>query len=620
MAVDKKVKGITIEFGGDTTKLGKALKQIDDEAKGVDKSLKSVNNALKFNPTNTELLAQKQQLLGQKIQQTKDKLTALRDAQARLDDDPSVDKTSQEYMELRREIITTESKLKHFEGELKSLGNIKLRALSEQAKEVGNKLNGAAEAMRGFSVAGAAVAASIGTLAYKSGLLADDLNTMSKRYSLSTQELQKYSAAADLVDVSVDAIAKSHLKLEKQMLSASGGTGASAEAFATLGVNVTNADGSLRDGDAVWQETIAALGNMTNETERDALAMQLMGKSASELNPLIEDGGETYKNVADTLKKYNLDFIDQETLDKANAFNDQLDTMKAVGLVALQSVGAELAGYLGPALEKVAGWMGKVAEWLGNLDPKILTVIGVIGALVAAIAPLLMVLGKIAFSISSILSLASTLGVSLTALAGPVGIVIGIIGALIAVGVLLYKNWDKIKAAAKALKDKVVSVFTSMKDKVKSIFAAVKTAMVTPIEKAKDLIKGIIEKIKGFLDFKFKLPHIKLPHFAIQPEGWHLGDLLKGIIPHLGIDWYAKGGIFNSPTVAGLGDVRGGEAALPLDPFWERMDRIVEAVEDNSGQTVINVYAPEGMNVKALADEIERRMVRKQKQRERAFA
>lgn len=620
MAVDKKVKGITIEFGGDTTKLGKALKQIDDEAKGVDKSLKSVNNALKFNPTNTELLAQKQQLLGQKIQQTKDKLTALRDAQARLDDDPSVDKTSQEYMELRREIITTESKLKHFEGELKSLGNIKLRALSEQAKEVGNKLNGAAEAMRGFSVAGAAVAASIGTLAYKSGLLADDLNTMSKRYSLSTQELQKYSAAADLVDVSVDAIAKSHLKLEKQMLSASGGTGASAEAFATLGVNVTNADGSLRDGDAVWQETIAALGNMTNETERDALAMQLMGKSASELNPLIEDGGETYKNVADTLKKYNLDFIDQETLDKANAFNDQLDTMKAVGLVALQSVGAELAGYLGPALEKVAGWMGKVAEWLGNLDPKILTVIGVIGALVAAIAPLLMVLGKIAFSISSILSLASTLGVSLTALAGPVGIVIGIIGALIAVGVLLYKNWDKIKAAAKALKDKVVSVFTSMKDKVKSIFAAVKTAMVTPIEKAKDLIKGIIEKIKGFLDFKFKLPHIKLPHFAIQPEGWHLGDLLKGIIPHLGIDWYAKGGIFKSPTVAGLGDVRGGEAALPLDPFWKRMDRIVEAVEDNSGQTVINVYASEGMNVKALADEIERRMVRKQKQRERAFA
>ena len=620
MAVGKKVKGITIEFGGDTTKLGKALKQIDDEAKGVDKSLKSVNNALKFNPTNTELLAQKQQLLGQKIQQTKDKLTALRDAQARLDDDPSVDKTSQEYMELRREIITTESKLKHFEGELKSLGNIKLRALSEQAKEVGNKLNGAAEAMRGFSVAGAVVAASIGTLAYKSGLLADDLNTMSKRYSLSTQELQKYSAAADLVDVSVDAIAKSHLKLEKQMLSASGGTGASAEAFATLGVNVTNADGSLRDGDAVWQETIAALGNMTNETERDALAMQLMGKSASELNPLIEDGGETYKNVADTLKKYNLDFIDQETLDKANAFNDQLDTMKAVGLVALQSVGAELAGYLGPALEKVAGWMGKVAEWLGNLDPKILTVIGVIGALVAAIAPLLMVLGKIAFSISSILSLASTLGVSLTALAGPVGIVIGIIGALIAVGVLLYKNWDKIKAAAKALKDKVVSVFTSMKDKVKSIFAAVKTAMVTPIEKAKDLIKGIIEKIKGFLDFKFKLPHIKLPHFAIQPEGWHLGDLLKGIIPHLGIDWYAKGGIFKSPTVAGLGDVRGGEAALPLDPFWKRMDRIVEAVEDNSGQTVINVYASEGMNVKALADEIERRMVRKQKQRERAFA
>ena len=100
---------------------------------------------------------------------------------------------------------------------------------------------------------------------------------------------------------------------------------------------------------------------------------------------------------------------------------------------------------------------------------------------------------------------------------------------MIAIGVALYKNWDKIKAAAAALKNFVVRIFTSLKDGVKNIFTNIKNAMVKPIEKARDLIRGIINKIKGFFSFKFKLPHIKLPHFAINPKGWHLGDLLEGV-------------------------------------------------------------------------------------------
>lgn len=614
------IKGITIEFRGETTQLDSAMKQINNETRSLDKELRQVDNALKFNPTNIELWRQKQQLLTQKVSETRDKLDLLKRAQAQMDAD-GVDKNSEEYRKLQREIITTESKLHKFEGDLKQVGNIKMKALSNQIKSVGNKLDSAANSMRGLSTAGAAVAGAIGGLAVKSGKWADDLNTMSKRYSLGTAELQKYSAAADLVDVSTEAIAKSHQKLAKNMLSAQDGTGSAAKAFATLGISVTNADGSLRKGDDVWQEAIQALGNMKNETERDALAMQLMGKSASELNPLIEDGGETYKNVADTLKKYNLDFVDQETLDKANAFNDQLDTMKAVGLVALQSLGAELAGYLEPALKKVAGWMGKIAEWLGSLDPEVLAIIATIGGVVAAIAPLLMVFGKLAFAISSIINLVSVIGPAMAGLAGPIGIAIAIIAALIAVGVLLYKNWDKIKAAAVKLKNGVVAVFTAMKTRIKTLFAGIKEAMVAPIEKAKELIKGIIEKIKGFFKFKFKLPHIKVPHFSIDPPGWRLSDLLEGIIPSLGIKWYAKGGIFNSPTVAGLGDVKGGEAALPLEPFWKRMDRIVEAVEEQDhGTTTINVYASDGMDVRQLALEVEKVLVRNQKRRERVFA
>ena len=438
------IKGITISFAGDTTKLDKALRQIKNSTKDIDNELKQVNRALKFNPTSVELWRQKQDLLKQKIKETESNLKELKNIQAQMDAQ-GVDKQSEAYRRIQREITEAESKLKTFNTELRKIGQVNLRAMSEQFKQMGEKLTSAGNAMRGISTAAAALAASIGALTVKSGKWADDINTMSKVYSIGTGELQKYAAAADLVDVEVETIAKSHVKLEKQMLSASKGTGASAEAFEKLGVSVTDSNGELRKGDDVWNDVIKALGSMENETERDALAMQLMGKSAAELNPLIEDGGETYKQVADTMKKYKLNFVDQQTLDQANQFNDAIDTMKMVGLVAFQQLGTQLAAYLAPMMQKLVDLVGQLAAWFSNLSPSTQAAIAAIAGIVAVVAPLLIGLGKVAFAISSIMSLMATIGPMLAGLAaGPVAIVIAAIAALIAIGVLLTTLFRKL--------------------------------------------------------------------------------------------------------------------------------------------------------------------------------
>ena len=548
------IKGITIEFRGDTTKLDKALRQINTETRNLDKELKQVDKALKFNPTSVDLWRQKQQILTQKLEQTKDKLELLKKAQADMDA-KGVDKNSEEYRKLQREIIETESKVKTVEGQLRKIGNVNLRATSEQFKEMGNKLTAAGQAMQGLSMAAAAVAASIGAITVKSGKWADDLNTMSKVYHIGTGELQKYSVAADLVDVSVETIAKTHTKLEKSMASAAKGTGANADAFAKLGIDVTNADGSLREGDEVWQETIAALGQMTNETERDALAMQLMGKSAAELNPLIEDGGETYANLANTLAKYDLDFIDQDTINKANQFNDSLDTIKAVGMVAFQQLGTTLAAYLAPAMEKVVDLVGRLASWFGNLSPQTQAVIAAVAGFVAVLAPLLMGLGKVAFAISSIISLVGTVGPVIAGLAGPIGIAVGVIGALVAAGIYLYKNWDTVKAKANALKNNIVRIFNQVKSKVVSIWNGIKTAIVTPINNAVNTVKKAIDKIKSVINgAKLKLPHIKLPHFSISGKF----SLTPPSIPKISVSWYKKAEndpyMFGNATLFGAGE------------------------------------------------------------------
>lgn len=595
------IKGITIEFRGDTTKLDKALRQVNNETRKIDKELRNVDKALKFNPTSVELWRQKQQLLSQKISETKDKLNLLKQQQAQMDAD-GVDKQSMEYQKLQREIIETESKVKTFEGQLKKVGNVNLRAASEQFKQWGSALENAGRQMQGISMAAGALVGSLAAISYKAGQNADDLNTLSKVYSINTTDLQKYAVAADLVDVSVEDIAKSHVKLEKSMYSANNGSKAQAEAFEKLGVSVTNADGSLRDSDAVWQDTIAALGTMTNETERDALAQQLMGKSAANLNPLIEDQGETYKNLSETLQKYGLDFVDQETLDKANEFNDQLDTMKAIGSVAISTVGAQLAGYLAPALEKVVGWIGQFASWLSKLSPEVLTIIGIIAGVVAAIAPVLLILGKLAFAISSIMSLASTLGVGIGALAGPIGIAIAAIAAIIAIGVLLYKNWDTIKAKAAAIKANLIATWNSIKQAVvntvrslvadvmakwnaiktttQNVWNSIKTAITTPITNAFNTVKGWINKLKNLFPLKVGkiFSNLKVPHIKVNGGKAPFGIGGKGSAPSINVDWYAKGGIFTRPTllsngnrIAGVGEA-GAEAVLPIEKLREMVD------------------------------------------------
>ena len=134
----EKIKGITIEFKGNATDLQKSIREVDKSLASTQKELNAVNKALKFNPTSVELWRQKQELLTKKIGDTETKLAALKNQQKQMDAS-GVDKNSEEYRKLQRQIIETESKLKTFKSQLKEIGNVNLKALSEQLKQVGDK-------------------------------------------------------------------------------------------------------------------------------------------------------------------------------------------------------------------------------------------------------------------------------------------------------------------------------------------------------------------------------------------------------------------------------------------------------------------------------------------------
>ena len=128
------------------------------------------------------------------------------------------------------------------------------------------------------------------------------------------------------------------------------------------------------------------------------------------------------------------------------------------------------------------------------------------------------------------------------------------------------------------IRNTVSSVFNSVKTTITNTFESVKTTVTTVFNNVINTIKGAIDKVKSFFKFTWELPKIKLPHFSISPAGWQIGDLLKGSIPKLGIEWYAKGGIMTRPTLFGMnssnamiGGEAGAEAVLPLTQFWNNL-------------------------------------------------
>lgn len=298
----------------------------------------------------------------------------------------------------------------------------------------------------------------------------------------------------------------------------------------------------------------------------------------------------------------------ENTMDPIDNFQTVLNQLMTIGSSIVETVGPMLSS----ALSTISDVLGKIRVAWDSLSPGTQEAIVKAGLLVAAAGPIISTIGKV---IAFAPMLVSGIGTVVTAL-GPVGIAIA---AVIAVGVLLIKHWDEIKTAAQQIWQNVVQTFENMKQNivnkidalksnVREKFQSIKQSITEPIEKARDAVHSAIDRIKGIFNTTISFPHIKLPHFRIAAGvvPWGIGG--KGTPPTVGIDWYDKGGIFDAPTIIGVGERR--------PEFVGALDDLREIVREESGPSinyggvtiVINGRGKDAAQLaEELQDELERR-------------
>lgn len=214
---------------------------------------------------------------------------------------------------------------------------------------------------------------------------ADTVLTESTVTGIATDKLQEYMYAAELVDVSTETLTKSMAKNIKSMQSAADGSAAYAEAYDKLGISVTDANGNLRDSEEVYWEIIDSLGKIENETERDAVAMQILGKSAQELNPLIEQGAARMAELGEQAHAAGY-VVSDDMLNAYGALDDQLQYLNvgataaknALGTVLLPVLtdlateGNALLGEFTNGILDANGDISKMSDVIGEMLPKVL--------------------------------------------------------------------------------------------------------------------------------------------------------------------------------------------------------------------------------------------------------
>lgn len=246
-----------------------------------------------------------------------------------------------------------------------------------------------------FAAAAAAIVEvekALANLTLEQAAAAGEIQDVAMQTGLSTEAVQRYQYACDMIGVSFDTVASSQAKMIRSMADVQSGSETAAATWNQLGIEVMNADGSLRDAQEVFLEVIDVLGQIENATQRDAVSMEIFGRSAQDLNPLIVQGTDAFQAFYDEASDVK-DILTDVQLETLAGLDDEMHRVEA----RFESGANSMALKFTPALQE---FYEKTSEGIKGIEEDfaasgLVTVFGSLLELVTALSPAFDNLGEI---------------------------------------------------------------------------------------------------------------------------------------------------------------------------------------------------------------------------------
>ena len=531
-------------------------------------------------------------------------------------------------------------------------------------------------ALTGMAVAGGTALFGMANKAAASG---DRVDKLSQKVGMSRKGFQEWDYILSQNGMSIESLQGGMKKLNNTIDDAIGGSKTAVNAFGRIGISVDDLKG--KSPEQVFEMTVKALQGMPDGAEKAALANELLGRSGSELMPLLNGSSKSVDELKAKAKELGI-VLSDDSIDASVKFTDTLDSLKRSLGAVVTKVGVAVM----PIMQKAADWvianmptiqmvMGTVFKyidqfvsaaadvfqtyflpvlqfifnWIRDNWPQISNFIGTVFNLIKdiihqateaikviwdlfgehimaavklvwdiikeVITNLLNIIRGIILAVTSLIKgdwsgvwegikmiFAAVWDNIKTIVSTAIGLVKQIILiALQAIGALFSSIWNgilnlisniwdgiinKIKSVLNSIKSVITGIFSEIKGVVSNVWNGIKDTISNAISGAFNVVSNIIGRIKGLFNFKFQWPHIPLPHFSISGSPNPLKWLTQGV-PKLHVSWYAKGAIFDKPTIfdtmnglKGVGEA-GPEAVAPISKL---QDYVSQAVSGNMAE------------------------------------
>lgn len=459
MASNKKVITLGLDysqFDGGITEVNRKMGLLDAEFKLAAEQTKKFGDV-------TDILTLKQEQLTQKIVLQTKKVDASKEAydkalssgkasekqidnldKALLKERITLEKLNNELLDNNKKMEESTNKAESFGDSIRGMASALGLEVSPALEGVASKFDGLDKNVGNAILGIGAIITTLASCTFEAANFADELLEMSSVTGVATDELQKMKYASDFLDVELDTMTGSMTKLTRSMNSAREGTDAQEKAFQKLHLRYKESNGQLRDVNDVFYETIDALGRVKNETERDALAMTLMGKSAKDLNPLIEAGSKALKELG--IEAENMGTVmSEDSLNKLGLMKDAMDKMENTSEALKNSLGLALLPILTAlftaisaipvpvlqtvivlatvvtsillvvkAIKSVTGTASEIGKFFTTVNPATLKttgiIMGVVAALIALAIAIAVITGKSNDLQNSMSSVGNTVG------------------------------------------------------------------------------------------------------------------------------------------------------------------------------------------------------------------